>query len=409
MKALWTAILETIVLFAAIGLTFILAVILKYDNPYNDFRKNNPDTVVTVASAAGMTADGSLVTQADVSQQLGIANAPDFVVDFLNQEVGMFKAKVLNVYTFVAVISGLLCLIFGVGFPFAMFRRGVSPGQYFRELLVNENLVYVDRYGMEYGNVGEKRAFLLTVVSWTAMLALAVAWGFLLPLFIPLNLAFAVLLVLLQIVLSLLSNSTKKLTSKIGLFGKKGKEKYNILVHYGFYVVAGTKNSDRMLYFNKFENALAVYYIMQCEEQGRTFNRDDATKAIRYDHEKLHMRLIIAGLTQGLVQLIIKKLSQEEQKLHVAVDQRKYRFGITTSSGDSKGCIIKYNDYDSYMPFRKNENYAFAVYVMHLDSEKKILDADSWNKWAKLTASEKQKYMPNERIDVPKADSWWRS
>ena len=62
MKSLFAAFLETIVLFAAIGLVFPGARFLKYESPYNDFKEKHPDTVITVSSAIGAVPDGTILS-----------------------------------------------------------------------------------------------------------------------------------------------------------------------------------------------------------------------------------------------------------------------------------------------------------------------------------------------------------
>lgn len=132
MKNLISAILHTILLIIA---SFI--VILCAEKIFQfDFQYKIKDTEITVGQAIGFVNSDNEVTNQSIAQfYLGKNTTKEFnlsdgVLDFLNEHmVSGYVAKCWHYAIGIHIFAGILCLIFGVGFPFRL-GRGKTLGDF---------------------------------------------------------------------------------------------------------------------------------------------------------------------------------------------------------------------------------------------------------------------------------------
>lgn len=214
MKHLVSAILHMIILVIA-----SIAVVLLAQHVFKDSFCVNLDGKVSVAQAFGIVNIGDEAneeTLAEFSQQIFgkgtsiVIALPQPVLNFINSaKVGGFFAKCLHNQFFICLLSGLLCLICGVGFPFKI-GRGKSLGS------ISDSLVGADpsnKFSRTYQDIsgrwitedryaGDNKSLVVWLLLCVLYFFLIIIWGLLIVPVIVIDLVIALFSIIIQLIIN---------------------------------------------------------------------------------------------------------------------------------------------------------------------------------------------------------------
>lgn len=214
MKHLVSAILHLLMLLIASIIVVLLA-----QHAFKDSFCVNLDGKVSVAEAVGIVDIGEEAneeTLAEFSQRLfgkGTSitiNLPQPVLNFINSaKVGGFLAKCLHHQIFIFLLSGVLCLICGVGFPFRI-GRGKSLGS------ISDSLVGADpsnKYSRTYQDfsgkwitedryAGDNKSLVVWLLLCVLYFFLIIIWGLLIVPVIVIDLVIALFSIIIRLIIS---------------------------------------------------------------------------------------------------------------------------------------------------------------------------------------------------------------
>lgn len=196
-----------------------IIVVLLAQHAFKDSFCVHLDGKVSVAEAVGIVDIGeeaNTETLAEFSQRLfgkGTSitiNLPQPVLDFINSaKVGGFFAKCLHCQLFIFLLSGVLCLICGVGFPFRI-GRGKSLGS------ISDSLAGADpsnKYSRTYQDfsgkwitenryAGDNKSFVVWLLLCVLYFFLIIIWGLLIVPVIVIDLVIALFSIIIRLIIS---------------------------------------------------------------------------------------------------------------------------------------------------------------------------------------------------------------
>lgn len=399
MKPLFSAILETIVLFVSIGLVFLGARLFKYESPYKDFKEKYPDTVITVSSAIGAVPDGTKMSPEETAKVVGQyifgknsqKEIPLPIAKLLCIEIGEFTAKVIRLYPFINFIAALLCLIFGIGLPCSLYRHH-DPAGVLDEFFVNKNFIYVNDKGQMTGYVGEDRSETVQFILAVLMLIISCIWTIFLPLFIVANFIIGIVMAIFRILRIVFSDSAAKAERKHAA-GKSGKDTYRIIVDNGLFMVAGDKHPNRALYFRQYWNAVIAQRVMERDGQIQPFNPTDARETIQYGDEAKHKRYETSRRMNKARLLTSPSAKSAAARLEKDIESMNYTYSRVRRGSHICEYIIMFNNSDKYMLFRIPLNCSLINAVMCRDANGEDFGVSEWNVWARTNENAKLAFM----------------
>lgn len=402
MKSFIAAITETFALFLSIGIVFIIIGFSKWSLPYSGFRKENPDTVITVASAMGVVDNGEEFIASDSQDAV-----PKIIVDFMNREISVFKANVISLYPIISFVSAIVCYIFGIGWPIAKFRK-FSVWDLYDDKIHNYTQWYAKEengYGhWETVDIGDVGGCITAILAFFLKLYVTFFWGIMLPIFIPMNIVWGTICLIFQLIgIALFGNAPSK-KRRLGK-GEKRKENYNIFVEYCHFVVGGDMHKKRRVYFNKYENAVIVQRILQCEEKGVEFAYEDAKATIQVINPELDLKYALKAFIQSLTTKLSKKKKRIRNSIYTDIRHKNYFCGTTICDNERK-YIFKYKNNDNYILFdlKREINMNLMMAVMSCDANEEEFDVAQWNKWADANSQEKRSLYNGALVKIPYND-----
>lgn len=214
MKHLVSAVLHLLILIIASIIVVLLA-----QHAFKDSFCVNLDGKVSVAEAVGIVDIGEEAnekTLAEFSRRLfgkGTSitiSFPEPVLNFINSaEVGGFFAKCLHHQLFIFLLSGVLCLICGVGFPFRIGRgktlgsisdslAGADPSNKYSKTYQDFSGKWIteDRYA------GDNKSFAVWLLLCVLYFFLIIIWGLLIVPVIVIDLVIALFSIIIRLIIS---------------------------------------------------------------------------------------------------------------------------------------------------------------------------------------------------------------
>lgn len=389
MKPLFSAILETIVLVVSIFLVMLCVKLFKYESPFENFKETHPNSVITLGEAMGYLSDGTTSPETAAEEAarhiFGTKTEktlPLPIGKILCIEVGERTAMVLEFYPFIVFLASILCLIFGITLPCSIYRH-LDPAKAINDSIIDKNRVYVDEYGITYGNVGETRADILKILLLLLMLFVANIWCFFLPVFIIVNFTVGIIMAILRLVGINASNSAAK--AKIDkTAGKDGKDTYRIIVENGLFAVSGDVHPNRRLYFKQYWNAVIAKRLFELDRDGLPFTNDDAKEMIVYGDEDLHKRFETNRKMNKAKIMTSPTAKEAAQKLDDEIKSADYVYTFVARGAVKGEYIIMSKFSGKYMLFRRALNCSLMLAVMKSDAAGEDFDMIAYGRWERL-------------------------
>lgn len=389
MKPLFSAILETIVLVVSIFLVMLCVKLFKYESPFENFKETHPNSVITLGEAMGYLSDGTTSPETAAEEAarhiFGTKTEktlPLPIGKILCIEVGERTAMVLEFYPFIVFLASILCLIFGITLPCSIYRH-LDPAKAINDSIIDKNRVYVDEYGITYGNVGETRADILKILLLLLMLFVANIWCFFLPVFIIVNFTVGIIMAILRLVGINASNSAAK--AKIDkTAGKDGKDTYRIIVENGLFAVSGDVHPNRRLYFKQYWNAVIAKRLFELDRDGLPFTNDDAKEKIVYGDEDLHKRFETNRKMNKAKIMTSPTAKEAAQKLDDEIKSADYVYTFVARGAVKGEYIIMSKFSGKYMLFRRALNCSLMLAVMKSDAAGEDFDMIAYGRWERL-------------------------
>ena len=389
MKPLFSAILETIVLVVSIFLVMLCVKLFKYESPFENFKETHPNSVITLGEAMGYLSDGTTSPETAAEEAarhiFGTKTEktlPLPIGKILCIEVGERTAMVLEFYPFIVFLASILCLIFGITLPCSIYRH-LDPAKAINDSIIDKNRVYVDEYGITYGNVGETRADILKILLLLLMLFVANIWCFFLPVFIIVNFTVGIIMAILRLVGINASNSAAK--AKIDkTAGKDGKDTYRIIVENGLFAVSGDVHPNRRLYVKQYWNAVIAKRLFELDRDGLPFTNDDAKEMIVYGDEDLHKRFETNRKMNKAKIMTSPTAKEAAQKLDDEIKSADYVYTFVARGAVKGEYIIMSKFSGKYMLFRRALNCSLMLAVMKSDAAGEDFDMIAYGRWERL-------------------------
>lgn len=370
------AFVETVILILGTVIAyFFIFKVVHYESPYEGYRKNGSDQIVTVASAIGMVEDGEMVDGAD---KHGLSK---LLIDVYNREISYGTAILISIYVFSGLVAGVICLAAGVGFPFAWRKRGALVDRLDRALESRGLLdreVHYDYWWNDWTYKGETLSGAILWLVYPVLLIIAGVWGILLPVVIAVNVVFAVVVLIMRPIKFAILN--------IGDRMRKRKGNVCSLSADGsfFRVEQDQKNG---LYFRQYWNAVAAKRIMEKDMKGKDFSEHDAENYILYGNEEQHDRYEFNRRWNRVKALFDGDLRGRDMRIregnYCPVDvQDKGEKGTYLLELVSGGTVME----GTLMSLHCEANYFLMCQILEFDKEKKCFAIGDWNRW-----KEKQK------------------
>lgn len=223
MKHLVSAMLHILMLL----ISSIIVILIAEKGLNCDFCSQAKDRKVSISAAVRLVNVGKEAneeTMAEFSKELfgkkstTVISLPENLLDFMNNhEVGGFKAKFLHNLLPILLLSGLLCLIFGVGFPFKI-GRGRTLSDFSDDLVgADSSNIFTKTYQDMDGRwvtrdtyAGEDRSLLVWFLLIILYGILIVVWGLLI---IPI-IAIDIIIFLFTLIIKLIIGKKKIKTEK---------------------------------------------------------------------------------------------------------------------------------------------------------------------------------------------------
>lgn len=223
MKHLVSAMLHILMLL----ISSIIVILIAEKGLHCDFCSQAKDRKVSISAAVRLVNVGKEAneeTMAEFSKELfgkkstTVISLPENLLDFMNtHEVGGFKAKFLHNLLPILLLSGLLCLIFGVGFPFKI-GRGRTLSDFSDDLVgADSSNIFTKTYQDMDGTwvtrdtyAGEDRSLLVWCLLIILYGILIVVWGLLI---IPI-IAIDIIIFLFTLIIKLIIGKKKIKTEK---------------------------------------------------------------------------------------------------------------------------------------------------------------------------------------------------
>lgn len=362
----------------------LMAYAFHYETPYDKYQQINSTQVVRLANAMGINEDGEIIDSAGLAQftnkllKIPPIEYPNWLVDIFNIQIGYTEAKFIYSYPFIGALSGLLCLIFGIGKPFAWFR-GFDLCKACDDIFVNKNFVYVDGYGREHGYVGEGRSAMAWLGMVILMLICSQIYGALLLLIIAIDIIFGIISIVISIVLHNVNNKIDKVNQNTDNL------KYFKSTENGFYIVRNNHDASETMYFKRYWNSVIVERLMECDLAGRSFQSSDAEETIKYGDEKVHSRYEMNAISQGFATVLNKEKATRTEELRIALNHGVY---VTNHNYDGYRISLKYPNTTGteygYLIMHNPNNALMMMSIFTRDAKEEDFGVSDWNWWAKL-------------------------
>ncbi|MBR6696296.1 MAG: hypothetical protein IKL70_07795 [Oscillospiraceae bacterium] len=415
MKYLLTALFESLALFISIGIVFFaVSKISGEPLPYSEFNERYPDTPLTIASTRGKVPYGQKLSYDYFGETEFRKKNPDTVLtfpgvieiiekneemsqeeafdlldaytaqvkaDFMNREISVFKANVISLYPIITFVSGIICYIGKIGWPIRKLN-GLDTSYHI------EMSEEYERRAREfsYGSVGYNSnmatsgiIFLSPLIKIAVGVCISLIWGVMLPVLIPINIVLGIISLIFKLICSGFFTNDTKIKRNLKR-NKSGKEHYSILLECGYFAVTGNIHKEHRVYFCRYGNAVIAQRILECEEEGRQFGKEDARITINIINEKEYIRYLIKSFMQFLTNKLSKKKQKKESEIYTDIRNKNYFFSATTHD-DQKRYIMKYKNNDNHVLFKHQLNMKLMMRIMYYDSNDKNFETDDWNKW----------------------------
>lgn len=214
-----------------------IIVVLLAQHAFKDSFCVNLNGKVSVAEAAGivnMGEEANEETLAEFSQRLfgkGTSitiNFPQPVLHFINStEVGGFLAKCLHYQLFIFLLSGVLCLVCGVGFPFRI-GRGKTLGSISDSLVgADPTNIYSKTYQDFSGKwitedryAGDNKSLVVWLILCVLYFFLIIIWGLLIVPIIVIDFVIALFSITIKLIISKKDNSSRKADTAVQTVAK---------------------------------------------------------------------------------------------------------------------------------------------------------------------------------------------
>ena len=363
--------------------------LFKFESPFENFKETHPNSVITLGEAMGYLSDGTTSPETAAEEAarhiFGTKTEktlPLPIGKILCIEVGERTAMVLEFYPFIVFLASILCLIFGITLPCSIYRH-LDPAKAINDSIIDKNRVYVDEYGITYGNVGETRADILKILLLLLMLFVANIWCFFLPVFIIVNFTVGIIVAILRLVGINASNSAAK--AKIDkTAGKDGKDTYRIIVENGLFAVSGDVHPNRRLYFKQYWNAVIAKRLFELDRDGLPFTNDDAKEMIVYGDEDLHKRFETNRKMNKAKIMTSPTAKEAAQKLDDEIKSADYVYTFVARGAVKGEYIIMSKFSGKYMLFRRALNCSLMLAVMKSDAAGEDFDMIAYGRWERL-------------------------
>ena len=399
MKFLLAAFLKTLVLLVSTGIVFLLADhVFDYASYYEAYQQEHPNQTITIGNAMGFVDDGEIADSASLTKSIFGEKSqiivPNIVIDLLNIQLGYQMTKFFLLYVLIGAISGLLCLILGIGQPFA-WLRGFDLLEKIDDKFIDRNYVYRSRYDGSESYVGEKRAMIVWFILLIPILLVTALYGaFIIPI-ILFDIAVFILIVLAKTVSFVSSYPISAISLKLKQRDGKPIE-YLKRVKSGVFIIENCQEPDEVMYFNEYWNAVVAERIMKCDLKGETFRSKDAEETIVYGDEKMHSRFELKKLLNELFSFFNKKKREALIETERAMQGGNYHseysdgyYSICLSHKTQEGEYAGYSYSHGCIKVKNATNALFMLIILLKDKENKVFESSDWNSWAK---SDKQKY-----------------
>mgnify|MGYP007000559623 CR=1 FL=1 len=226
MKYLLSAVLHTFLLVIASIIVMLIAERVSYSG-YVDFCSIIENQKVSIASALGICEVGEEATAEEIfgSDSKIVIKLPESVMNFINTyEVEGIPAKFMYLYPFIGICAGLLCLIFGVGLPFRIWRKTSLSNFIFdiSESIGGSDIVDYTTVDDEYGRPqiadvysqlragGALANGILSIIFFFLYSFFVVVWGNLMIPIIVIDLVISILIFIVKFIISFAHSGSAK-------------------------------------------------------------------------------------------------------------------------------------------------------------------------------------------------------
>lgn len=170
-------------------------------------------------------------------------------------------------------------------------------------------------------------------------------------------------------------------------------------------MVAGDKDSNHLLYFKEYYNAVIAERILERDQENRMYNYDDAVDTIQYGNHELYKKHLIRATTQQLKNVLSKRARKAACQIDKDVDKCDYTFAKIVSNIFETKFIIKSNNNDYYTIYNNPDNFLLMRQLLSCDSKGEQFDTDDWNAWAKRSVDDKVAFLQRLKyVETPVED-----
>lgn len=398
MRFFITGIFKILVLAVSIAIVYFAA---KYGfKAMTDWDKNElngTEQNITIGSALKYTEHGEKVDKKVIAESIKMIifiepPIPDFVCTFLDKKITTgYWSFYFEYYWYISMLTGLLCLIFGVGQPFAYYRNNSTVSSICASIdnaLIDKNYVLVDQYGIERGHPGEGASLLVKLIILYFMAVLAALYGCVMIFTLIFDAVMTILSAVFRITVFFISSALFKSELKKE---KASNDSYAVSLYVENALFKVERNSTgECLYYKCYWNAIIAKRILSCDRFNSTFNAKDAEETIQFGDEKQH-----AFFERMRFWDRIKSLFNPSKRNRNAEICEYMEHGncITTvdPGAEVEKYVIEYADKDSIpkVRFRVLENIAILHAVRRKDITNDIFEVLDWRNYTKLSVDEK--------------------
>lgn len=398
MKYLITGIFKVLVLIVSIAIVYLSAKYgFKASTDWEKNELNGTEQNITIGSALKYCENGEKVDKKVIAESIKKIifvepPIPDFVCDFLDQKITTwYWSFYFEYYWWISMLAGLLCLICGVGQPFALYRRNNMVSRMCAAIdnkLVDKNYVLVDGYGIERGHPGEGASMIVKIILLYLMAVLAALYGCVMIFTLIFDAVMTVLSTIFRITVFFISSAIFK--SELNK-EKARKDTIAVSLYIENALFKVEKNSTgECLYFKCYWNAVIAKRVLSCDIHNTSFKAKDAEETIQFGDEKKHAFFERMRFWDSIKS---RFSSNKRNKNHEICESIEHGNCITRmESGADRGNYIMEYTNASVLPnvrFMVLENIALLHAVRRKDITNDIFEIYDWNKYAKLSIEEK--------------------
>ncbi len=398
MKFFITGIFKVLVLIISIAIVYFSAKYgFKVSTDWEKNELNGTEQNITIGSALKYCKNGENVDKKVIAESIRKTifvelPIPDFVCDFLDQKITTwYWSFYFEYYWYISMLAGLLCLILGVGQPFALYRNNNMVSRMCAAIdnkLIDKNYVLVDQYDIEHGHPGEGASMIVKFIILYLMAMLAALYGCVMIFTLIFDAVMTVLSIIFRISVFFISSAL--FNSEL----KKEKARKDIIA-VSLYVENGLfkveKNSTgECLFYKCYWNAVIAKRVLSCDIHNTSFKAKDAEETIQFGDEKKHAFFERMRLWDR----IKSRFNSNKRNKNLEIcDSIEHGNCITRmdSGSDTGSYIMEYtnNNMLSSIRFMVLENIALLHAVRRKDITNDIFEDYDWNKYAQLPIEEK--------------------